>query len=165
MASIKFFNIKSSEERECFTEPMIAAFINCSDRSPNANKGQDMGWRLDAAHVVELKEAKKNLKLLKQISESKSKSVENVSESDILHYLLREKKMQEFVAADQEKDFSQEYESKIKSLSGEPAEEVVDIEKIKADAKAEAIAELTKESAKIKVTDKSVTQPITVKQK
>lgn len=57
---VEFFSIQTGETMYARLEPTIAAFINSSDLSINASRGQDYGWRLGKSWVQRVREFKKN---------------------------------------------------------------------------------------------------------
>jgi hypothetical protein len=57
---IPFYSIRTGETHFCKLEPTIAAYINSSDMSVNASRGQDYGWRLDADWVKKVRAFKRD---------------------------------------------------------------------------------------------------------
>jgi hypothetical protein len=53
---IGFFSIKTGETHYAKLEPTITAYINSSDMGINASRGQDFGWRLEAAWVKKIRD-------------------------------------------------------------------------------------------------------------
>lgn len=115
--AILFHNVKTGERRRCETEPMIAAHLNSSDRSPNAHTGQDMGWRLAPATVIELERVMQNPEKLRGIAADFGIPSDNVTESDVLNWLSRQDDRAEAQGeTTSEKDFEREYEDDIRKL-------------------------------------------------
>lgn len=57
---IVFFNVKSGERAYAKLEAQIQAYINSSDMGVNASRGQDFGWKLDAAWVEKVRDFRQN---------------------------------------------------------------------------------------------------------
>lgn len=85
--AIKFFNIRSGLEAIADTEPKISALWSSSDHSPNITQGQDLGWRLAPEVVVEMKRIKQDITLLERIAARYKKGLEDLNETDILHWI------------------------------------------------------------------------------
>lgn len=115
--AILFHNVKTGERRRCETEPMIAAHLNSSDRSPNAHTGQDMGWRLAPATVIELEKTMQNPEKLRGIAADFGIPADNVTESDVLNWLSRQNDRAEAQGeTTSDIDFQREYEDDIRRL-------------------------------------------------
>lgn len=85
--AIKFLNIRSKEVRVAETEPLIAALYNSSDKGPNANNGQDFGWRLAPEVVVEIRRIKSDPNRIQEIANRFRKPYDEVGETDILKFI------------------------------------------------------------------------------
>lgn len=112
---IKFFNIRSKEVLEADTEPKIAALWGSSDRGPNANVGQDFGWRLAPAVVVELRQIKGDIDILDRIARRIKKSTEELTEPDLIDYISSKTSPENAPVAFDE-DYSDEYNDEIRRL-------------------------------------------------
>lgn len=114
--AIKFFNIRSGEQRTAETEPQIAALWSSSDRSPNISQGQDFGWRLAAETVVEVERIQSNPKEIEGIAIHFGLIPDSVGESDILAY-ISEREDRSTQGVDQTgDDFKQQYEEDIRKI-------------------------------------------------
>lgn len=113
--SLKFYNIKSKEIRVADSEPMISAMWASGDRGPNAQNGQDFGWRLAPEVVVELKRIKKNTAILESIAIKFKKSVDELKETDILKYISDKTRVDD-APSGQEGDYEDEYMAEIRAL-------------------------------------------------
>lgn len=85
--AIKFTNIRSGEVKVATEEPMIAAYYNSGDSHPNAQGGQDFGWRLAPETVKRMKEVKANPQNMNTIAASFSVLLEDIKDSHILHWI------------------------------------------------------------------------------
>lgn len=88
--ALKFFNIRSGETLTAegeFAEPQISALWASSDHSPNITQGQDMGWRLAPAVVVQLKQIKQDPVILTQLAARLNKPTDDITDPDILLYI------------------------------------------------------------------------------
>lgn len=118
---IKFFNIRSKEVLTAETEPQIAALWASSDHSPNITQGQDFGWRLAPAVVVEMKKIKQDYDLLTSIAHRYNMATEDVNETTILQYISDHTTMQNAAVAG-DGDFTDEYEMEIRRLERQDRE-------------------------------------------
>lgn len=116
---IAFFNIRSKETVVAETEPQIAALWASSDRSPNITQGQDFGWRLAPAVVIEMKKIKQDWAKLQEIANRYRMSVEDVDEKAILQYIsdFSNQSSDPDVATDE--DYSDDYNDEIRRLQQE----------------------------------------------
>jgi len=123
--ALQFVNVKSGEKRIARTEPMIAAHLNSGDRSSNANKGQDRGWRIAPETVIELERIKSNPQEIQFIASRFGMLMENISESDILTYIsMKADEDGDDTKTGQGKsaqDFQRAYEDDIRRLRDEDA--------------------------------------------
>lgn len=117
--AIMFHNVKSGERRLCETEPMIAAHLNSSDRSPNAHTGQDMGWRLAPSTVIELERLSKDPEAIRKIAADFGIPADDVRESDVLNWMSRKNDRSNTGETTEAKDFEREYENDILKLRRE----------------------------------------------
>lgn len=113
--SLKFFNIRSKEILVADSEPKIAALWSSSDRSPNAQQGQDFGWRLAPEVVVKLRRIKKNEEMLITISNLFKKPLDELKEYDILTYISMKTQSEDAPVA-QDEDYEDEYNMEIRKL-------------------------------------------------
>lgn len=114
--SLPFFNVRSGETRIAETEPQIAALWGSSDRGPNARKGQDFGWRLAPEIVVMLRKILADERKRLDIAKRYNLSLENVGEKEVLRY-ISEVNTPNDGAAEQEADYTDQYEQEIRDLS------------------------------------------------
>lgn len=117
--AIMFHNVKSGERRLCKTEPMIAAHLNTSNRSPNAHTGQDMGWRLAPETVIKLEEALRDPETIRKIAADFGLPTDNVSESDVLTWVSRQDDKSVSGENFTQEDFERKYEDDIRKLRAE----------------------------------------------
>jgi hypothetical protein len=115
---IAFFNIRSKETVIAETEPQISALWASSDRSPNITQGQDFGWRLAPAVVVELKKIKQDWNKLSEIANRYRISVEDVDEKAILQY-ISDFSNTDTVPVAEDQDYSDDYNDEIRRLQQE----------------------------------------------
>lgn len=110
--ALKYKNYRTKEVVVAETEPHIAALWGSSDRGPNANQGQDFGWRLAPEVVVQLNDIKRNPATMVQIASMSQKGLADVSESDVLTYISSlSDESQAPVASDE--DYDAEYRQEI----------------------------------------------------
>lgn len=114
--SLKFLNIKSGETLIAETEPQIAALWGSSDRGPNANGGQDFGWRLAPAVIVEARKIAADPAKLNELAARYSIPLENVNETVIFNYISQTTK-EEDAPVPQEEDFTDAYTDEIRRLT------------------------------------------------
>lgn len=126
--AITFYNIRSREVRVAETEPMIAAMWGSSDRSPNAQYGQDFGWRLAPEVVVKMKRMRQDPDVIERIARRYKKSEEDITETDFLHYISQQTAIEDAPVA-QEADYEDEYMAEIRRLedADKPKSKVVKI--------------------------------------
>lgn len=118
--AIKFFNIKSGEERTVDTEPMIAAFFNSTDQHINALVGQDFGWRLAPETIKRIRQIKSNQETLDRIAQAFSLLQGEVSDTDILRWISLEDARAEAKKTETvQGDFSKEYDEQLRALDTE----------------------------------------------
>lgn len=113
--ALKFFNIRSREVRVAETEEMIAAMWSSSDRGPNANQGQDFGWRLAPEVVVELRRILRNPSLMLEIATRYNRPPEDIGEKEVLKYISDKTKTDDAPVA-QEGDYEDEWRAEIARL-------------------------------------------------
>lgn len=113
--AVKFFNIRSALTAVADTEPKIAALWSSSDHSPNITQGQDMGWRLAPEVVVEMKRIKQDYEMLEKIAQRYRKSLEDVGEIDILHW-ISDKTQPERAPVAEIADYQDEYDAAVRAL-------------------------------------------------
>lgn len=154
--AIKFFNVKSGETRVCDTEPMISAFWGSSNLSPNAVKGQDMGWRLAPEIVVRIEEIRQNPEKLEKISQDFKIPIDDLTDTDLLWYISGEDTKVGRIA-DPKKDFTEEYNSEIRRAKNPNAPRAKTEEEIRAEVRAEMEAE-ARANAESKTSDVVVSQ-------
>lgn len=116
--AIRFINIRSGEEVVADEEPQISALWASSDHSPNITQGQDFGWRLAPAVLVEMKEIKQNPMLLQQISITYQRPLEDIGEPDILTY-ISDKTARENAPVAEEDDYTDMYDQEVRRLTKE----------------------------------------------
>lgn len=119
--SLKFFNIRSKEVRVAETEPQISALWSSSDHSPNAQQGQDFGWRLAPEVVIQVEKIRQNPDLLLQIASRFSKNYDELNEPDLLTYISMTTAEKDAPVAN-DADYSDEYSEEIRRLRLEDAE-------------------------------------------
>ena len=104
----------------------LAAYLNSSNMSPNASKGQDFGWRLAPEIIVKIDNIKQDLPTLDMLSRRLGVPVDEIRDFHILNYVAE----QDFAAESMTKrqtveDSSHEddYKARIKALKegGQPA--------------------------------------------
>lgn len=117
--AIMFHNVKTGERRLCKTEPMIAAHYNTSDRNPNAHQGQDMGWRLSPATVIELERILATPAEMQTIATTFGIPTDDVTQTDVLNWISRQSDRKKQGAEDKPKDFEREYQDDIRRLRDE----------------------------------------------
>jgi hypothetical protein len=93
---VKFVNIKPPFEEVTFEgtadrnlrSAQIDSYVNSSDMGINANKGQDFAWRLDPEVAAEFDEIKADYARLETISKAIGVTPENVTDGQILSYMV-----------------------------------------------------------------------------
>ncbi len=113
---IKFFNIKSKEVQVAESEPHVAAMWASSDHSPNVSQGQDFGWRLAPEVVVQLKRIKQDAGTLDLIASRLRKSIDELTEPDILMYISAQSSALTAPVAG-EADYQDEYDAEVRRLA------------------------------------------------
>lgn len=118
--AVTFKNIRSGEVRVAETDAMISALWASSDRGPNANQGQDFGWRLAAEVVVEMRRIRKRPQVLREIAADRNMAVNDIGEKEILKYISDKTSFHAApVAADE--DYEDVYRDEIRRLEQEAA--------------------------------------------
>lgn len=103
------------------TEPMISAMFNSGDLGPNANHGQDFGWRLAPEVVLQMRRIKKDQDILEKIASRMKKLFEELTDTDVLMYISSQTSVEE-APVGMEDDFEDEYNAEIKRLGQLEAE-------------------------------------------
>lgn len=116
--SLRFLNIKSGEELVADSEPKIAALWGSSDRSPNANQGQDMGWRFAPEVVVEMREIMSDSSKIQEIANRFRKLYEDVGETDVMTWISMKTDPEDAPVASAE-DYKDDYEAEIRRLEAQ----------------------------------------------
>lgn len=117
MSGISFFNIKSGEMRVCEGEPMIAAFWASSNLGPNANKGQDFGWRLSPETITELESIKQDPTKIAGVAAFLGVQRDLVMDSEILFYIAnQQEKAKVVVERTTEPKFEEVYNQKVAEI-------------------------------------------------
>lgn len=68
----------------------MAAYLNSSNLSPNALKGQDFGWRLAPEIVAEMDRIKTDMQALDTISRRVGVGIDDVRDFHILNYIAEQ---------------------------------------------------------------------------
>lgn len=113
--AIRFVNIRSNEQRVAETEPQIAALWASSDHSPNITQGQDFGWRLAPAVVVEMKKMKQDIDVLERIAKRFNKALEDLTEIDLLHWISNRTRLEQAPVAEVN-DYQDDYDMQVRAL-------------------------------------------------
>lgn len=116
--AVKFFNIKTKEVRTVLgntreTGPHIAALWNSSDRNPNAQQGQDMGWRIAPEVLMQIRDVRENQTLMMQIAQRNLIAVEDVDDKAILTYICNSTG-DEHAPVAKDEDYTDEYNMEIR---------------------------------------------------
>lgn len=115
--AIKFFNIRSGEEKTVDTEPLIAAFFNSSDQHVNARLGQDFGWRLAPETIARMREIQSNQNTMDRIAQAFNLPIGEVSDTDVVRWISLEDALAEASKRQTvEGDFEAEYQRKLAEL-------------------------------------------------
>ena len=133
---ITFENIKTGE-KVTFSgdqDPMarqahMAAYLNSSNLSPNALKGQDFGWRLAPEIVAKMDEVKSDPQTLDMLARRIGVSIDDVRDFHILNYVAEQDFAADAVAARAKADetaFEREYEDRLRALREKASSEKVD---------------------------------------
>ena len=122
--ALRFFNIKSGEELIADSEPKIAALWGSSDRSPNANQGQDMGWRFAPEVIVEMREIMSDPSQIQDIANRFRKLYEDVGETDVMTWISMRTDIADAPVANSE-DYKNDYEAEIRRLETKKKERAV----------------------------------------
>lgn len=118
---IKFINIRSGEVRTADTEPMIAAYYNSSDQSPNSYEGQDFGWRLAPETLKEMKRIRSDAGTMNQIAAQFQLPLDAISNTDILRWISQEDANKEGATVEQhETNLERQYQDEVRALDDGP---------------------------------------------
>jgi hypothetical protein len=126
---IEFVNIKTNEHVELTRPSQIAAYINSSDLSPNASKGQDFGWRLAPELVVKIDEMSQDPETLDRISRALGVGVDEISIIHIVQYLSSRDDLAQKTADIQRArnpEFKQAYDAKVEALRNGELQPVIE---------------------------------------
>lgn len=119
--AIKFFNIRSGETRICDTEPMIAAYYNSSNEGPNAQGGQDFGWRLAPETVARMREIQSDQSALDRIKLN-FQLADEPKNTDILRWIsLQDSREEQGATQEQAVDFERQYQDEIRAIEDRSA--------------------------------------------
>jgi hypothetical protein len=135
---LRFFNIRSGQELVAENEPQISALWGSSDRGPNVNQGQDMGWRFAPEVVVEMNAIKADSSKIQEIANRFGIMFEDVSETDIMTWISNKTELAAAPIAHLD-DYADSYAKAIKDLEAEkkpapviatePVESLADLQK------------------------------------
>jgi len=119
MPGIEFYNVRT-KERITLTEPHhIAAYINSSDLHVNALKGQDFGWRLAPAVVVQIDKLRGDFDALQRISQRIGVPVDEITTINLVNEISYQQGLRERAAAarlEAEPEYKADYEAELESL-------------------------------------------------
>lgn len=118
---IRFFNIRSGEEVVAENEPQIAALWGSSDRSPNANQGQDMGWRFAPEVVVEMRDIMSDPAKIQEIANRFRMMYEDITETDVLTWISNKTELTAAPVATTN-DYAEDYADQIRRLEASKKE-------------------------------------------
>lgn len=134
--AIKFFNVRSGETRTIdpatidpnFIEPAIAALFNSSNLHVNAMAGQDFGWRIAPETIKRIKEIKLDDALLNRIADRIKVLPENISDPEILTWIVHEDARKEAAKNEAVKeDFEAQYDAEVRDVkSGKMSDSQLD---------------------------------------
>lgn len=121
--AIKFKHYPSQEIRVADSEPLIAALYNSSDKGPNANNGQDFGWRLAPEVVIQMRRIMRDELTLERIAARYKKPLDEIREIDVLTFISDTTKVENAPVA-QDGDYNDQYYAEIKRLEESSSEEL-----------------------------------------
>jgi hypothetical protein len=139
---IRFLNIRTNEELVAETEPQISALWFSSDKGPNVNQGQDFGWRLAPAVVVEMEQIMRDPMQMQVVASRRGTMIEDLRETDVLDYIAAKTLASDAPIADTN-DYTDAYNEKIKRLR---VRAVTEAERNAEAAKANTVTTQTTES-------------------
>lgn len=113
--ALKWVRPKTKEVLIAETEPQIAALWSSSDHSPNITQGQDFGWRLAPEVVVEMRSIQEDIVTMERIAARYHKSLEDLTEIDILHWISDKTSRDKAPMADMS-DAEDDYQAEIRRL-------------------------------------------------
>lgn len=123
---MKFVNVKTGESVTFTAEQdagsrqaHIAAYLNSSDMSPNALKGQDFGWRLDPEVKSELERIRSDASVLDEIGRRIGVAIDDIRDFHIVDYIADREFTRAAVAqreATATTKYEEEYEARLKQL-------------------------------------------------
>lgn len=97
----------------------IASYLNSSDMSPNALKGQDFGWRLSPEIKHEVERIKGDMTTLDSIARRIGVGVEDIRDFHILNHIAEKEFAREAMAQRQKTETSkheQDYNARLEKL-------------------------------------------------
>jgi hypothetical protein len=100
----------------------IAAYLNSSDMSPNALKGQDFGWRLSPEIVVEMERIRTDITVLDLLARRIGISIDDIRDFHILNYIAEQTFAAETLAlkkAENSAQHEQSYNARLARVEGE----------------------------------------------
>lgn len=144
---IKFENIRTGEVVVLERSAQIAAFLNSSDLSPNASKGQDYKWRLGVEIISQIDDIRKDVRLMQSIAQEKGMLVQDLSTHDLLYYIVQQQqaaKDLELEAAESNPEYEESYEARIREAR--KAKVKVEAPKVEAPAETPVTSKAVKSS-------------------
>ena len=105
----------------------MAAYLNSSNLSPNALKGQDFGWRLAPEIVVEMDRIREDITTLDTIARRVGVMVEDLRDFHILNHIAEQDFAAEAMKARQNAEsvkHEADYEARLAKLREKPEEPV-----------------------------------------
>jgi hypothetical protein len=120
---VKFTAEQDAESRQAH----IAAYLNSSNLSPNALKGQDFGWRLSPEIVAEMERIRTDINILDLLSRRIGISIDDIRDFHILNYIAEQSFASEVIAARAQDDSAKHeaaYQARLAKLREKPVEEV-----------------------------------------
>jgi hypothetical protein len=123
---ISFENIKTGEvvtfnasQNPLTRQAHIAAYLNSSNMSPNALKGQDFGWRLAPEIVDKIETLKTDLPTLTNLSRNIGVPIDELRDFHLLNYIAEQEFAAEALRVRQSGESNvheQSYEERVKAL-------------------------------------------------
>lgn len=122
---LRFFNIHSGEELIAENEPQIAALWGSSDRGPNANGGQDFGWRFAPEVVVEMREIMNDPNKVQEVANRFRIAYEDVTEPIVMTWISDRTELMNAPVATIG-DYEDDYNSQIRALEAQKKRQATD---------------------------------------
>ena len=122
---ITFENIKTgkkvtftAEQDPVARQAHMAAYLNSSNLSPNALKGQDFGWRLAPDVIAEMELIRTDARTMTQLASDIGAGIDDIRDYHILDFIARNRFAAEAIRMNEtnKTNYEEEYNARLKEI-------------------------------------------------